>query len=236
MYDTMSALFIILPVRRFRNCLNDHIHGTIADTVYSCLHLMLVKKRKQIVKLLLAESNDPHIARCIFIRLIHGRCSCTKRTILDQFHRPDRKVLSPLPGTISFFNKSLRILHPLKKALLIMADTQLSSGIQCLVGGHDPTPVFSRKGGKIIGLYPCKSTFIQLLRTVFDVAFHFFLGRCIQYGRIKLYCVLLQKSGIQINLLLNLRELRDFFQKLQTAAVAHSHMPADTHHNDRDFR
>ena len=31
MHDTMSALFIILPVRRFRSCLNDHIHGTIAD-------------------------------------------------------------------------------------------------------------------------------------------------------------------------------------------------------------
>ena len=117
-----------------------------------------------------------------------------------------------------------------------MADTQLSSGIQCLVGGHDPTPVFSRKGGKIIGLYTCKSTFIQLLRTVFDVAFHFFLGWCFQYGRIKLYCIFLQKSGIQINFLLNLWELRDFFQKLQTTAVAHSHMPADTHHNDGDFR
>ena len=93
-----------------------------------------------------------------------------------------------------------------------MADTQLSSGIQCLIGGHDPTPVFPRKGGKIIGLYTCKSTFIQLLRTVFDVVFHFFLGWCFQYGRIKLYCILLQKSGIQVNLLLNLRELRDFFR------------------------
>ena len=196
---------------------------------------MPVKKSKQIVKLILTECDDPRISRCILVRLIHGRCSCTKRTILDQFHRPDRKVFSSLSGTISFLNKSLRILHPLKKALLIMADTQLSSGIQCLVGGHDPTPVFSRKGSKIIGLHPCKSTFIQLLRTVFDVAFHFFLRWCFQYGRIKLNCILLQKSGIQINLLLNLRELRDFFQKLQTAAVAHSHMPANTHHNDGDF-
>ena len=236
MHDTMSALFVILPVRRFRSCLNDHIHGTIAYTVYRRLHLMPVKKSKQIVKLILTECDDPGIFRRILVRLIHGRCSCTKGTILDQLHRSNSKVISPLPGTISFLDKSLRILRPLKKALLIMADTQLSSGIQCLVGGHDPTPVFSRKGGKIIGLYTCKSTFIQLLRTVSDVAFHFFLGWCFQYGRIKLYCILLQKSGIQINLLLNLRKLRDFFQKLQTTAVAHSHMPADTHHNDGDFR
>ena len=46
MHDTMSALFVILPVRRFRSCLNDHIHGTIAYTVYRRLHLMPVKKSK----------------------------------------------------------------------------------------------------------------------------------------------------------------------------------------------
>ena len=145
MYDTMSALFVILPVRRFRSCLNDHIHGTIANTVYRCLHLMPVKKSKQIVKLLLTECDDPGISRRILVRLIHGRCSCTKGTILNQLHWSDSKVIPPLSGTISFLNKSLRILRPLKKALLIMADTQLSSGIQCLIGGHDPTPVFPRK-------------------------------------------------------------------------------------------
>ena len=145
MNDTMSALFVVFPEGRLRSSLNDHIHGTIADTVYRCLHLMPVKKSKQIVKLILTECDDPGISRRILVRLIHGRCSCTKGTILDQLHRSDSKVISPLSGTISFLNKSLRILRPLKKALLIMADTQLSSGIQCLIGGHDPTPVFPRK-------------------------------------------------------------------------------------------
>ena len=182
MHDTMSALFVILPVRRFRSCLNDHIHGTIAYTVYRRLHLMPVKKSKQIVKLILTECDDPGIFRRILVRLIHGRCSCTKGTILDQLHRSNSKVISPLPvrypSSIKAFASST-----CSKALLIMADTQLSSGIQCLVG-HDPTPVFFPEGGKDHRTVPVNPHSFSFF-TVLYVAFHFFLGWCFQYGRIK---------------------------------------------------
>ena len=47
--------------------------------------VMPVKKSKQIVKLILTEYDDPGIFRRILVRLIHGRCSCTKGTILEAY-------------------------------------------------------------------------------------------------------------------------------------------------------
>ena len=234
-YDSVSVLRIVLTIWRFRNRFNHHIHRTVTDTVYRCLHLMPVKKCKQIIQFFLCECNDSGISRRILIWFIHRCCPCTQRSILNQFHRADRKVVSTLTGTVSFFNKCFRILCTLKQTLLIMSDIQLTSRIQRFICIHDALPVLSRKRCQIIRLHSGESAFIQFLRTIYNVTFHLFLGRSFQHRRIKLYSIFFQKSGLKIYIFCYLRKLWNFFQTFKPRCIADCHMSAYTDHDDWNF-
>ena len=171
----MSALGVILTVWRFRDRLDHHIHRTVANAVYCRLHLMLVKKCEQLIQFFLREDNVPAVSRAVLIWLVHRCSSRTKRTILNELHRPDRKMIAPLTSTISLFHKCLGVIKTLKQALLIMADIQLTSRIQCFVGIHDTLPVFARKCCEVVRLYTGKAAFVQFFCAVGNIVFYFFL-------------------------------------------------------------
>ena len=63
------------------HCIGDRAMDMVIEAAAKSPYRKDNKKGKQIVKLILTECDDPGIFRRILVRLIHGRCSCTKGTI-----------------------------------------------------------------------------------------------------------------------------------------------------------